>query len=136
MKVGDYVRTPYGIRKIKSIPPHNKYQDDGFYVEDRFILCGREAMNEIITSPNIIDLIEVGDYVNGYKIVKIFVNKYNWKKLLIAMQREDEYEYSDYIEDYFCDDSIHIYNEDIKSILTKEQFERESYIVNEKNNDE
>ena len=79
-------------------------------------------------SHNIIDLIEIGDYVNGYKIVKIFC--YNGKKLLIALIREED-EYSDKLEDYMCDDSIHIFEENIKTILTHEQFENNCYKIGE-----
>ena len=72
MKVGEYFRTPYGdIGKITDIPKHDKYQDDGFYLDDEFIICGRKAMKELKSTPNIIDLIEVGDYVNGSKVIDI-----------------------------------------------------------------
>lgn len=68
MKVGDYGRTIYGqITKIKykwtAISTSRKpkvtvqCEDDELY----------DYPNEIKTSPNIIDLIEVGDYVNGKK---------------------------------------------------------------------
>lgn len=43
----------------------------------------------IKASYNIIDLIEVGDYVNGYKIIKIFQNHFNGQKVLISLQRDD-----------------------------------------------
>ena len=51
MKVGDYVRTKYGITQIKEN------------------VC---LLDEVIkSSPNIIDLIEVGDYVNGHRVLDI-----------------------------------------------------------------
>ena len=108
MNVGDYVRTPYGIRKVKSIAKHDKYQDDGFYVEDRFIVCGKEARKEIKSSPNIINLIEVGDYVNGEIVNEI------WKNLVLVGQE--------------CRPINEKY---IKSIVTKEQFESMEYKVGE-----
>lgn len=64
-------------------------------------------------SHNIIDLIEVGDYVNGYyveDVLKTFVN--------VAVG-------SNYFQ------SPTIYEKDIKSIVTKEQFESMSYRIGE-----
>lgn len=64
-------------------------------------------------SYNIIDLIEVGDYVNGYyveDVLKTFVN--------VAVG-------SNYFQ------SPTIYEKDIKSIVTKEQFEQMAYKVGE-----
>ena len=75
MKIGDYVRTEYGIAKyISDIV--TKYVM--YYVVDKDIMvCNVEGWenclsgsNEIIkSSPSIIDLIEVGDYVNGNKVL-------------------------------------------------------------------
>lgn len=64
-------------------------------------------------SYNIIDLIEVGDYVNGYyveDVLKTFVN--------VAVG-------SNYFQ------SPTIYEKDIKSIVTQEQFENMAYKVGE-----
>ena len=72
MKIGDYVRTKKGmIAKIINKQDisgglHNK--------EEVFILDNgnRLAINSckvIKSSPNIIDLIEVGDYANGNKVL-------------------------------------------------------------------
>ena len=129
LEVGMYVRDDYFgiIRKIYSIDKkRKKFIYDEKHGFEMFFSQVKTA------SYNLIDLIEVGDYVNGYRIVKIFVNKYNGKKLLIALYKEEDYEYSDNFEDYMCDDSIHIYEEDIKTILTKEQFENNCYKVIEK----
>ena len=59
-------------------------------------------------SPNIIDLIEVGDYVNGLKVVKIEDNILTMHGLI-----------------------HNIGEEDIKSIVTKEQFKSMEYKVGE-----
>ena len=87
------------------------------------------SVGNVIASHNIIDLIEVGDYVNGFKVIRRFVNIHNGKKLLIALEKEEGYEYSNNLNDYMGDDSIHIYNEDIKTIVTKQQFESMQYEV-------
>ena len=62
-------------------------------------------------SKNIIDLIEVGDYVNDKKVLRI--NDY------------DDFKRADFNLDY--DDGDAVYNDDIKTILTKEQYEQNSY---------
>lgn len=73
-------------------------------------------------SHNIIDLIEVGDYVNGYKITSIYdddskVNEYNLKHQKCLGKNIYDEDYQEYL----------IYAEDIKSIVTKEQFESMEY---------
>ena len=65
--------------------------------------------NIIKSSPNIIDLIQVGDYVYGNRVLKNCIeNKGN-----IVL-----------FENGHC-----ARNEEIKSILTKEQFERNEYKI-------
>ena len=102
MNVGDFVRTKDGlITKFER-------EDDIFYVFDKMISTDKDINRYVNISPNIIDLIEVGDYVNGYKVSNIF----------------DEYITTE-------DDQITIDKEDIKSIVTKEQFESMKYKVGE-----
>lgn len=117
MEVGDYVRTPKGIGKIIK-----KYSD----LKDSFIDldCGitidyitkdfteEEICEMYAISPFIIDLIEVGDYVNGLKVIQMYSpeGKYTlWIKLS---------------DNTFIDNS-----EEIKSIATKEQFKNIEYEV-------
>ena len=120
-----YVRSKNGkIRKIISLSFDKAWKS--VFVDTHTWL---KAENIAKASHNIIDLIEVGDYVNGHRIVKIFSNKFNGKKLLIALDREEDYKYSDKLEDYMGEDSIHIFEEDIKTILTKEQFEKRCYKI-------
>ena len=137
IEIGMYVRTKKGIAKVTKIDD----LDNVAWTDKKDIYFGvnRETGyldwyiyddgTVIKTSHNIIDLIEIGDYVNGFKIVKIFINEFNNNKMLIALQRDDDYEYSNDLNDYMCDESIHIYNEDIKTILTKEQFENNCYKI-------
>ena len=108
MKVGDYVRTRDGlIQKIK----------DDFYTTMEITTdngkCFYKYIDIIKSSSNIIDLIEVGDYVNGYyveDVLNTFVN--------VATG-----------SNYFQNPTI--YENDIKSIVTKEQFESMKYKVGE-----
>ena len=110
MKVGEYVRTPYGIRKVKDIRIKSNYLDDGFYVEDRFIVCGHKAMQEVISSPNIIDLINVGDYVNEEKVLEVLIDR-NMSRIKTELST--------------------FFNNEIKSIVTHEQFESMEYRIGE-----
>ena len=99
LNVGDYVRTKYGITQYKEYDT----------IDGKKILCMpvKDGLNGIFanlediikSSPNIIDLIEVGDYVNGKPL--------------------DEGEFKFY----------KTYPEYIKSIVTKEQFKQMKYRV-------
>ena len=127
MRVGDYVRNQYGIAKLVNIEKSNV----DIYVFDRDIcfLVNKDTgeikkrinklpiteyidLNKIKSSPNIIDLIQVGDYVNGCEVL-------------------DKYTYDN------CDSHLIVngngFNvimvEDIKSIVTKEQFESMEYRI-------
>ena len=71
-------------------------------------------------SHNIIDLIEVGDYVNGLKVSSVGGTYYG---------RKDKAIYCDYCENKETGKWTMIYDDEIKSIVTKEQFESMSYEV-------
>lgn len=68
IKVGDYIRTKqWGIAKVAKIDEKGKcthIKNKNNRITHYFEQIGR-------TSPNIIDLIEVGDYVNGYKVIDV-----------------------------------------------------------------
>ena len=127
MKVGEYVRNKYGIAKVIDIENNNgidilvfdkpicflvnketgKIKDDRLL--NRLAIIDGVDLSKIKSSPNIIDLIEVGDYVNGVKITKIKEGK-------------------PFVEDY-NDPHFSYYFDDIYSIVTKEQFESMEYKV-------
>jgi len=131
MKVGDYVRTKYGIAKIIDISCGEDlwFDNDNIFDEDekeifrynKPSMYSNWADNNIIkSSPNIIDLIEVGDYVNGQLVKHIAYFEgveEPIKKLIFA----DEYHL---IPTEVCEQN------EIKSIVTKEQFESMKYEVN------
>lgn len=77
MKVGDYVRfkdkrgNTY-IRKVIDLPEDIRYGSIEIDVEANYSNM-LSPKNIIKSSPNIIDLIEVGDYVNGYLITKKYM---------------------------------------------------------------
>jgi hypothetical protein len=135
MKVGDYVRTKNGyiskyIGKNKTpytIGKHLSFETtirDVRFEEtdnDTMIWEGEleKGLEEIIkSSPNIIDLIEIGDYVNGTKVTMIAGTRYD---------KNDLHCYCDYSEDKETGKWIMIPAKDIKSIVTKEQFESCEY---------
>lgn len=65
LKVGEYIRTSTGrIEKITGI-----YKNDGFVDTDKEVCV--DFVEIAKHSKNIIDLIEVGDYVNGVRIEMI-----------------------------------------------------------------
>lgn len=107
LKVGTYVRTKeWGIQKIAWFDNEEPIMECGFTV---FQKSGYK------TSDNIIDLIELGDYVNGYPVYEIVEYEDNTRAIVIG------------------DDNKSIIWEEssqyVKSIVTKEQFEAMTYKV-------
>lgn len=126
MKVGEYVRLDrcQGINKIDE-----EDEIGTFYLED---VIGDEwgdetfrlDTNDVIkSSPNILDLIEVGDYVNGSKIIELATN-IDGKVLYL------ETDITEFDNVYACG-HINIYEKDIKSIVTSEQFSQMEYRIGE-----
>lgn len=115
-----YVRTKWGnglqtISKCtnKVDMGDTQYSNNDFYIHTD--IKGEVIYKSMIAkaSHNIIDLIEVGDYVNGYyveDVLKTFVN--------VAVG-------SNYFQ------SPTIYEKDIKSVITHEQIEQMEYKVGE-----
>ena len=129
IKVGEYVRTKNGeIAKVIEVNNYNErlvlvYEDDRVetdYTLDRLVYCGGDYFDHFISeeiiakhSPNIIDLIEVGDYVNGRRVYQVGYNY--WDDYVLKMSESN---YEDFINPY-----------SIETIVTKEQFERMEYKV-------
>ena len=115
LKENMYYRTYSGsINKITSIKDYNEreYLLNGFYINKDTI---KKA------SYNIIDILEVGDYVNGY-IVEEIKRGYDGKIWIDNSTRgyDDGGGYT-----------IWKRNEDIKSVITHEQMEQMAYKVGE-----
>ena len=108
MKVGDYVRTKDG----------NIFQITGSDIEfaSEIGSDGNLPFNAKIISSEIIDLIEVGDYVNGHKVIDIAQAP---KKAVYIEDSQNKMAHIPYT------------NNDIKSIVTKEQFESMEYKIEE-----
>ena len=113
LEVGMYVRTDGKIEKIKELG----YQDEKYvsFSKDNTHLIYKD---EIKASHNLLGndkepcLIEVGDYVNGYKL----------------LYQDSHYSYFD---TDICDWIYIKKDEQIKSIVTKEQFSSMKYKVGE-----
>ena len=102
MKVNDYVRTKeFGINKVKWFDNEEPILENGFTALQS---SGYKS------SPNIIDLIEVEDYVNG-SYVEGFIEKNKFQNKLIITE------------------AGMIDNNDIKSIVTKEMYASVEYRV-------
>lgn len=109
IKVGEYVRTNVGeIGKVIEVTKNYCRKDDGFKI---WFAPWRELKH----SKNIIDLIECGDYVNGYRIDNIING--------VLVNRAVGLDRSGVLT------PIVQYEQDIKTILTHEQFEQNSYKV-------
>lgn len=137
MEVNDYVRTKDGIvAKIVDVK-ENPYGEKTIFELDRKINIfnlemsdiyfaynpmAEETTNKIDThfgddkiiiksSPNIIDVLEVGDYVNGYLVIEKDINN----ELRYIDLKDRNMKYVKYL--------------DIKSIVTKEMFKNIEYEV-------
>lgn len=120
LKVGQYVRfkdkrgNTY-IRNIKEVCNEQPHKSWGAIIIDKNAnnVPYVSLKNIIKASFDIIDILEVGDYVNGYKVIDIVENDI-------------------YISDYYAESYIGVVKvKDIKSIVTKEQFEQMVYKVGE-----
>lgn len=130
MKVGDYVRNKYDIAKIIDIKNNNGIdilvfdkpicflvnKKTGEIKDDRLLnrlaIIDGVDVSKIKSSPNIIDLIEVGDYVNGHRVLDIA------QAPVRALYLEDNSQKRALIPRL---------NKEIKSIITKEQFSQMEY---------
>ena len=129
MNIGDYVRNKYGIAKIVGKNHKNgkdilEFDRDIAFIINvetgeeirkvRFLPLGENINMDKIKFGNLIDLIEVGDYVNGHRVIDIAKNQ------IRALYYED-------INQKYA--LIPMINKDIKSIVTKEQFEAIQYEI-------
>ena len=109
MEIGQYVRTLEG--KI------GQYVCDtnGLSLVTNGISCD-DALKYGNYSHDIIDLVEAGDYVNGYKV--IYVDRdCSYEQKFIVCQRDDE-------------PTVFI-NSNIKTVLTHEEYERVCFKVSD-----
>lgn len=123
LKTNMYVRTLNGIVKIDEVIENGviTYEDDFGreweeqtgrkvirYISNDGWNCGLDENDILKASNKIIDLIEVGDYVNGYEVTS--------KDQFLGFGNHDWY----------------MTNDEIKSIVTKEQFSSMEYRLRDK----
>lgn len=114
LEVGMYVRTKYGIAKITRYEHYWINGEEWNYITTDI---GRNFEIDLIlkASHNIIDLIEVGDYVNGVLVENIY------------SREEDKIYFHTFGEEIM----IEVAKENLNNIVTKEQFEQMQYKVGE-----
>ncbi len=123
LEVGMYVRIEKGIYKINYFI-NNNYTQKFTYIDNKGVSNILENNEIIKASHNIIDLIKEGDYVNGLRVEKSkygeLYTSYTYMGGDIGLQQET---YTTFLKDYEEDD--------VYSIITREQFESMSYKVGE-----
>lgn len=112
----DYVRLNTGnivkVIGIKANTVNKRAIYYGFYKQDWFDSAAVENFSD-----NIIDLIEVGDFVNGYRVISVDYDVMDDTIECIELDLNSNYQYN------------FISIRQIKTILTKEQFEVNCYKV-------
>jgi hypothetical protein len=122
LEVGMYVRTNQGIAKYLGISKETRFDEEyDIYLFDECIFDNWNTIDidkidnyKFKVSNNIIDLIEVGDYVNGVEVIDKEFDNFNEEYLQCGV--------GDYV---ICTYEV----KDIKSIVTKEMFESMQYKV-------
>lgn len=125
LKENMYVRNCYGrIAKIEDIEDNIAYCDNWLYQRyEEFItfidLNNEKDINKITkVSFDIIDILEEGDYVNGYKVL---LKGYDYAHFVQC----------DYPVENGTTNHYKFYEQAIKSVVTKKQFENMEYKVGE-----
>lgn len=131
LEVGMYIRTKEGIRKIESIYKnlyelnkslHYNYPEGHDLYEEDIEEVVLKASHTLLGNDEEPCLIEVGDYVNGKEVA--YIDEFG-KYIAIC---ETDITTRDFEGRY---EFKKIKKEDIKSIVTKEQFEQMQYKVGE-----
>ena len=109
----------YKIYQLRKEYYDDEFDEDNDWVFEKFI---------IKASHNIIDLIEVGDYVNGVEVIEIYEKGNKFKYSSMYSFREKTIEVANDNYETIPNEALFT-NDEIKSIVTKEQFESMSYKV-------
>lgn len=118
IEVNEYVRTDEGeIARVTSVAKETLGETSGIDEYRNIGFCNTEPYvkgNIIKHSKQLIDLIEIGDFVNGYRVT----DKYLFAGEMLVLETEGNGTNCK----YFCE-------KDIKTILTKEQYMANCYKV-------
>lgn len=115
IKVNEFVRTKDGV--IDKVIIDYKGKCNNPNCNRKHISCEKNYYNEdeiVKHSPNLIDLIQCGDYVNGKEVIMDLQKSKEWYK-----SKDDFITCKDYTFE----------EKEIKEVVTKEQFESISYKV-------
>lgn len=120
LEVGQFARLKSGyICKIINVndfrEPNMKYGVDANYLKDVMFIGDDDIVK---ASYNIIDILEVGDYVNRDRVNGVVINEFSSYVILEGVGH--------YVEDLETVES-----KDIETILTHEQMEQMAYKVGE-----
>ena len=128
LKENMYIRTKDGIiAKVDYIDNDTIFFDKELYrtYGDSIDFLEKDDLERIVkASYSIIDILKKGDYVNGSKVIDISIIGKDKEKWVWVEQMEDT-------DNKYGDDYVGYNNEQIKSIVTKEQFEQMEYKVGE-----
>ena len=112
IEAGEYVRLDDGTIGKYEV---NKNWINVVETNDRYI--GFDIEKDVVKhSKNIIDLIEIGDYVNGYRVLEKTKIKNNEMQICI-------------LKDNNCSNWRTVNDKTLKSICTKEQFAQAEYKI-------
>lgn len=124
---GEFVRTKDGyIAKVIEIDEDGDYYTFDNYVQvdhgDKFYSLYKEELKNIRNhSKNKIELVEVGDYVNGILVVEVLelvlIDKKHQEKI-VSVNRDKNCTLAPLL----------LTNNDIKTLLTKEAFKEREYV--------
>ena len=118
LRKGMYVRTKKGIGRVTEYTKHESW---GYIVKvlgqySCYTHTSNGELSDVIKAgDNLIDLIEEGDYVNGYRVYSGGKNHFDY---ILTWDEESDY----YMK-------IELPSVDIKSIVTKEMFDSVKYEV-------
>ena len=116
IEVGEFVRTKDGyIGKVGKINYDDREKTNYYICEKDNVMASGYLENIKTHSKNKIDIVECGDYVNGWKVLAKTKIKNNEMQVCILTGFEDEH-------------WITINNETLKTILTKESFKEREYV--------
>ena len=113
IEVGDYVRTENGI--IDKVDALYGMIENTVYLKQQSLWFNADYIAN--HSKQLIDLIEVGDFVNGYRVISVDYDVTNDTTECIELDLNSNYQYN------------FISIRQIQTILTKEQFEANCYKV-------
>ena len=120
IKVGEFVRTKTnGIKRIDTIFENKTVNRYGYEIGSEWdgkLYSTIKTTDIVKHSKNIIDLIEVGDYVNGHRVIGVTLDPAPSGKCVDIDCDKPSYE-------------SYLFEEQIYSIVTREQFTQAEYKI-------